>query len=89
MYSLILDKSCQFYRMARSLEIRSSEVLRELRQERGLSQQELANASELERTHISALERALRTPSLPTIFKLADVLDIQPSEFVRLIEEKE
>lgn len=89
MYSLILTKTCQFYCMARSLEIRSGEVLRELRLERGMSQQELANAGELERTHISALERALRTPSLPTIFKLAEVLNIQPSEFVRLIEEKE
>lgn len=53
-----------------------------------MSQQELANECEMERTHISALERALRTPSLPTIFKLSEALGITPSEFVRQIEER-
>lgn len=74
--------------MARSLEIRTGEVIRELRLAKGMSQQELANECEMERTHISALERALRTPSLPTIFKLSEVLGITPSEFVRQIEER-
>lgn len=74
--------------MGRTLEIRASEVLRELRLAKGLSQQSLANECEMERTHISAIERALRTPSLSTIFKLADALDIKPSELVKLIEER-
>ncbi|MFN4246851.1 MAG: helix-turn-helix domain-containing protein [Flavipsychrobacter sp.] len=42
----------------------------------------------MERTHISAIERAVRTPSLSTLFKLAEALDKKPSEVVRLIEEK-
>lgn len=74
--------------MGRTLEIRASEVLRELRLAKGLSQQSLANECEMERTHISAIERALRTPSLSTIFKLADALEIKPSELVKLIEER-
>lgn len=74
--------------MARTLEVRTGEILRELRLAKEMSQQELANACEMERTHISAIERALRTPSLPTIFKLSEVLEIKPSEFIRLVEER-
>lgn len=74
--------------MPKSLEIRTGEVIKELRIALGYSQEDLANACEMERTHISAIERAVRTPSLSTLFKLAEALDKKPSEVVRLIEEK-
>ena len=46
-------------------------ILKDLRNERGLSQQQLAFDSDLDRTYISLLERGLRLPTLGTVFKVA------------------
>lgn len=46
-------------------------VLRELRRERGLSQEGLGFESGYHRTYISLLERGLKSPSLQTVFDLA------------------
>ena len=61
-------------------------VLREYRDERGLSQEKLAELSELERTFISFLERGERQPSLTTIFKIAKALDISATQLVSSVE---
>jgi transcriptional regulator with XRE-family HTH domain len=62
------------------------QVLKELRDENGLSQQQLAFDSELDRTYISLLERGLRLPTLGTIFKIAEVLKLSPSDMVTRVE---
>ena len=62
------------------------EVLRELRVKNNLSQEKLAELCDLDRTYISLLERGLRQPTITTIFKLAEALNIDPSEFIKLIE---
>ena len=65
------------------------EVLKELRLERGLTQDELAEKAMLnDRSHVSALERATKSPTLPTIFSLAHALNILPSEILKLVEGK-
>lgn len=61
-------------------------VLRTLREGKKLSQEKLAEYCDLDRTYISLLERGLRQPSISTIFKIADALDISPSELVRKVE---
>lgn len=50
-------------------------VLRQVRTSRGLSQQDLALESDLDRTYISLLERGLRQPTLTTLIALASALD--------------
>lgn len=62
------------------------QVLKELRIENDISQQQLALDSELDRTYISLLERGLRLPTLGTIFKLAEVLKLSPSDMVIRVE---
>lgn len=57
-------------------------VLRDLRQARSLSQEALAQESELDRTFISLLERGLRQPSLTTILQLAKPLAVSPENIV-------
>ncbi len=57
---------------------------RELRGER--SQFILASENDISVSIISTIERAMKDPQLTTVFKLAEALNIKPSEFVKLIE---
>ena len=57
-------------------------VLREAREEAGLSQEKLAFESSIDRTFVSMLERGIRQPSLTTIFQLSEALEISPEEVV-------
>ena len=61
-------------------------TIRRLRNERGLSQEVFSGLAALDRTHYSKIERGLRTPSLETIFKIAQALEMRPSDLVREIE---
>jgi len=72
--------------MAENLQHIFAQVLRQMRAERGLSQEELAFDSGYHRTYIGLLERGLRTPSITTVFKLAAALHIRPSELIRQTE---
>ena len=54
--------------------------VRALRKERGLSQEELADLSGLDRTYISGIERGLRNVALRNIEALAKALDVSISE---------
>ena len=57
-------------------------VLRELRTKAGLSQGQLALNAGLDRTYISLLERGLRQPTLSTLFRLAEILEVAPATMV-------
>jgi len=61
-------------------------VIKTLREEKGLSQQELADYSEVDRTYISDLERGLYSPSLNTIYKLAEILKLKPHELIQKVD---
>ena len=61
-------------------------VIQEYREKRGLSQEVVSGLADIGRTHLSAIERGVRKPTLETFFKIADALDILPSDLVRMIE---
>lgn len=56
------------------------EAVRATRRRREQSQEELADAAGLHRTHISLIERGLREPSLETLVKLCRGLSVSPRE---------
>lgn len=56
--------------------------VRQLREELDLSQEELADAASLHRTHISLIERGQRSVRLDTVAQLALALGKQPSELM-------
>ncbi|GAM12151.1 helix-turn-helix domain-containing protein [Mesobacillus selenatarsenatis] len=62
-------------------------ILKALRKQHLLSQEDLADFSPKDRNTISNLERDQYHPTLPTIFKLAVVLEMKSSELVEKIEE--
>lgn len=63
-------------------------VLKDVRTKKGVSQQALALDCDLDRTYISLLERGLRTPTLHTIFVLADQLGASPADILQLVMDK-
>ena len=56
------------------------------RHNKGLTQEQLSGLAALDRTHYSKIERGLRSPTIETLFKIADALDVQPHELVAAIE---
>ena len=63
-------------------------VLREKRKDQGFSQEALALEAGIDRNFVSLLERGLNQPSLSTIFKLANALNLKPSDLVMDLEKK-
>lgn len=60
--------------------------LRRLRLERGFSQEALAAAAGIDRTYVSALERAIYSVSLDTLAKLAGALNVRPDALLKDID---
>lgn len=56
------------------------ERIRALRQERGLSQERLAELAGVHRTYLSSLERGERNVSLDNIYAIADALGVPPAD---------
>jgi len=63
-----------------------AEVLRTFRRQRGLSQEALADATDLSRPYISQLERSLKSPSLRIVARLAEALHVSLSEMMVMVE---
>jgi len=61
-------------------------ALREVRLQRGLSQETVAFKSGYDTSYIGQIERGRKSPSLRTIVSVASVLDVLPSELLRRIE---
>ena len=61
-------------------------VIQRCREQRGLSQEVVSGFADIGRTHLSAIERGQRKPTLETFFKIAEAMEIAPSELMRLIE---
>lgn len=57
-------------------------VVREMRDERGLSQEDLAELADFDRTYPSLLERGLRMPSLGAVFRLAEAFGVSAQMLV-------
>lgn len=57
-------------------------ALRLRRQELGISQEELASAAQVERSHMGKIERGTHSPSLALIFRLAAALSMKPGDLV-------
>jgi len=60
--------------------IRFGERVREIRKEKELSQEELANKADLHRTYIGMIERAEKNITLINIEKIANALEVNIKE---------
>lgn len=61
-------------------------VLRELREELGISQVELSERAGYDRSYIGRVERGENSPTITTVFVLAETLGASPVDVVKKIE---
>ena len=69
-----------------SLNEQFSAVLRQLREERGWSQEQLAQQAGLNRTYLGEVERGNAIPTLTTVSKLARAFDMRLSSMIARCE---
>lgn len=54
--------------------------IRQLRESKGMSQQDLANDSDIPKSQIGRIERAEVNTTVKTLVKIANALDVEPKE---------
>jgi transcriptional regulator with XRE-family HTH domain len=62
-------------------------ALRELRQQKGMSQEGLAEAAGLDRSFVSLVERGIQSPNIVVLLKIAEVLKVPAATLVARTEE--
>ena len=72
--------------MARSRSQAFGMALRELREKRNLSQEAAAFICGIDRAYFGRLERADKTPTLTTVWRIADGLGTRPSRLLARAE---
>ncbi len=63
-------------------------VIKQLRQEKGLSLNIFAYENDLQKSLISRLENGKNEPAFLSMWRVAEALGIKPSELIKKIEEK-
>ena len=64
------------------LRARVARNLRRLRAERGLTQEEVADRAHLNRNYVGMIEREENAPTVDTLEKLAQVLQVDPGDLL-------
>lgn len=64
------------------------EAIADLRAKKGISQEVLSGLANIGRTHLSAIERGQRKPTLETLYRLSCALGVSMSEVVADIERR-
>lgn len=60
-----------------NIKLKFGNKIKELRKEKGLSQEKLANLAEIDRTYLPTIEKGERNVSIEIIEKLAIALDVK------------
>ena len=63
-------------------------VIQRYREKKGVSQEVLSSFADIGRTHLSAIERGIRKPTLETFFKISEALGMNASDLMKAIEDE-
>jgi transcriptional regulator with XRE-family HTH domain len=69
-------------------EIIVGRAIKRLREKKKVSQEVLSGLADIGRTHLSAIERGKRKPTLETLWRIAGALDMPPHVLVKHIEDE-
>ncbi len=58
------------------------------RQQKGMSQEVLSGLADIGRSHLSAIERGERKPTLETLYRICSALDVKMSTVIAKLEEE-
>lgn len=61
-------------------------VIRQIRKEKGLSQEVFSGLAGIARSHLSMIENGDKQANFETLWKIANAFDMMPNELVKLIE---
>lgn len=64
------------------------EVVAEFRRKKGVSQEVLSGLADIGRTHLSAIERGERKPTLETFYRISSALGVKMSDMLSEIEKR-
>ncbi len=62
------------------------QTIKNIRIKKGLSQDVLSGLSDLDRSHLTKIESGKKLPNLETIWKIANAVEIDPSNLISLVE---
>lgn len=62
-------------------------VLRQVRKQSGLTQEQLALAADIDRTFVSLIERGERQPTIRVLFKLAAAMHVSAAQLIQMTED--
>lgn len=62
------------------------DVIQRIRLEKKLSQEVVSGLADIGRTHLSAIERGERKPTLETFFRICEAVGVKPSIVIAAIE---
>ena len=63
-------------------------VISRLRVQKGLTQERMSGLAGIARSHLVALENGEKTVKLDTMWRIADALEITPSELINKVEQE-
>lgn len=63
-------------------------VISTLRVQKGLTQERMSGLAGIARSHLVALENGEKTVKLDTLWRIADALEMKPSDLIRLVEKE-
>ena len=61
-------------------------VIRQLREEKKISQEVLSGLADVNRSYLSKIELGLKNPTITVLYKLANALNVQASDILRTVE---
>lgn len=71
-----------------ALKLALSDNIKRIRKEQGISQEKLALKADVDRSYMSELERCLANPSIDSLVRISNALNVSPSELLNLGKRK-
>lgn len=63
-------------------------IIRQLRQERGMSQEVMSGLAAVSRSHLAEVESGRDKANVETLWRIAGALEMRLSDLIRLVEEE-